>query len=149
MTSLNKLKEQIFEFLAKEPTEEPTQIGEVLAIRGAWGVGKTYAWNVFLKEAKNKNKIALKKYSYVSLFGINSLDELKFSIYLNAKDISFICEDKKQTLNFCERFCEQFRSFIKKLPKRLYLVITHPLKTCRRFIKSINCINITKLFSHD
>ncbi len=54
---------------------------EVLAIRGAWGVGKTFAWNRFIEHAQNEQKIALKKYSYVSLFGINSLDVFKFSIF--------------------------------------------------------------------
>jgi hypothetical protein len=48
---------------------------EVLCISGHWGVGKTFAWNRFLSDAKAKQKIALKRYSYVSLFGVNSLDE--------------------------------------------------------------------------
>ena len=55
---------------------------EVLAIRGAWGVGKTFAWNKFLREAKESNEIALEGYSYVSLFGINTLDELKLAIFM-------------------------------------------------------------------
>ena len=57
---------------------------EVVCISGHWGVGKTYAWERYLKEAhKRQNGIALKSYSYVSLFGINSLDELKYSIFAN------------------------------------------------------------------
>jgi hypothetical protein len=56
---------------------------EVLCIRGKWGVGKTHAWTTQLQQAQAAGKIALPRYSYVSLFGINSLDELKFSIFEN------------------------------------------------------------------
>ncbi|MEE4254918.1 MAG: P-loop NTPase fold protein [Desulfuromusa sp.] len=74
--SVDILENQIGRFLASEAPE-------VMSIKGAWGVGKTYAWNKYLTTAKNQKKIALKKYSYVSLFGINSLDDLKFSIFEN------------------------------------------------------------------
>ncbi|WP_438778991.1 hypothetical protein, partial [Escherichia coli] len=30
-----------------------------MAIQGEWGIGKTYTWNTFLKE--NKNKIAFNR----------------------------------------------------------------------------------------
>jgi len=77
--SIAVLEKQISRFLASETAE-------VMSIRGAWGVGKTYAWNKFLHSAKMQHKIGLKKYSYVSLFGINSLQDLKFSIYENLID---------------------------------------------------------------
>jgi hypothetical protein len=74
--SIAVLKQQIGRFLV---TDSP----EILSIKGAWGVGKTYAWNRYLESAKKQNRIALAKYSYVSLFGINSLAELKFAIFEN------------------------------------------------------------------
>jgi hypothetical protein len=77
--SAKVLEEQIVQFLE---SDEP----EVLAIRGHWGVGKTYAWNKFLRESKFKRHKTLQKYSYVSLFGINSLDALKFAIYQHSID---------------------------------------------------------------
>src|SRR6266702_2648660 len=58
-----------------------SETAEVLSIRGSWGAGKTYAWNRFLKEARDKGKVALKKYAYVSLFGLQSLEELKYAIF--------------------------------------------------------------------
>lgn len=73
--SIEIIKSQIKRFLKSD-------LPEVMAIRGAWGVGKTYAWNKFLKEAKDSKEIALGNYSYVSLFGLNSLDELKLSIFM-------------------------------------------------------------------
>ena len=54
---------------------------EVLAIKGDWGVGKTFAWHRLLQEAKNENRISLDIYSYVSLFGIDSLDSFKIQIF--------------------------------------------------------------------
>jgi hypothetical protein len=73
-TSTKLLKDEISRFLA---SPEP----EVLSIRGSWGVGKTYAWNRLLRSAKDKDAIALKKYAYVSLFGVQSLEELKYAIF--------------------------------------------------------------------
>ncbi|HCU0422016.1 TPA: NTPase [Klebsiella aerogenes] len=72
--SLEFVKEQLSDFIS---SSEP----EVMAIQGEWGIGKTYTWNTFLKE--NKDNILFNRYSYVSLFGINSLDSLKYSIFEN------------------------------------------------------------------
>jgi len=72
--SIEVIKSQIDNFLSNE-------IPEVMAIKGSWGIGKTYSWNKFLLESKKNNQITLKKYSYVSLFGINSLDAFKYAIF--------------------------------------------------------------------
>jgi hypothetical protein len=56
---------------------------EVLCIRGKWGVGKTFAWQRRIEAAQKAKSIKLLRYSYVSLFGVNSLDELKFAIFEN------------------------------------------------------------------
>ncbi len=72
--SIEVIKSQIDNFLSNETPE-------VMAIKGSWGIGKTYSWNKFLLEAQKNNRIALKKYSYVSLFGINSLEAFKYAIF--------------------------------------------------------------------
>jgi hypothetical protein len=79
--SIKIIEEQIFRFLKSDTPE-------VIAIRGAWGVGKTYAWKTYLKEAQKKNEIALDKYAYVSLFGVNSLEALKFTLFSEKDDIN-------------------------------------------------------------
>jgi hypothetical protein len=56
---------------------------EVLCVTGDWGVGKTYTWQKILDEAKAKKTNALARYSYASLFGINSLDGLKLALFEN------------------------------------------------------------------
>lgn len=81
--SVDLAKQQIKLFLASDTPE-------VLAIKGGWGVGKTYSWDKYIKEFKDE--CALKAYSYVSLFGINSIDELKQAIFLNTVDTKKVGE---------------------------------------------------------
>jgi hypothetical protein len=52
--------------------------GSVISISGPWGVGKTRFWQNFIED--NNKSLRLKKYCYVSLFGIQSLDDLKSTI---------------------------------------------------------------------
>ncbi len=59
---------------------------EVLCITGKWGVGKTYIWNHYLSEAQKTKIIGLDKYAYVSLFGRNSLDDVRNAIVENTVD---------------------------------------------------------------
>ena len=81
--SIEVIKKQIAIFLE---TDKP----EVLAIKGSWGVGKTFTWNKYLLEAKKNSKIALSRYAYASLFGINSLSALKYSLFENVVDKKLI-----------------------------------------------------------
>ena len=54
---------------------------EVLCVRGKWGTGKTFNWKTIAKAAKmKKGGIALNTYAYVSLFGVNSLADVKMQI---------------------------------------------------------------------
>lgn len=72
--------------------------GIAIAITGCWGVGKTFAWHKFIRERAELEKdrrflplnirlkypnIFNKKYSYVSLFGIETLADLKVTISTN------------------------------------------------------------------
>lgn len=55
-----------------------TQNPCAIALTGEWGVGKTQFWNNFKK--KYHDQFKLRKYAYVSLFGIDSLESLKYEI---------------------------------------------------------------------
>jgi hypothetical protein len=72
--SIGIAREEIRRFLA---TKKP----EVLCITGKWGVGKTYSWSRYLLEARAENSVAQTRYAYVSLFGQNSLDDLKYALF--------------------------------------------------------------------
>jgi hypothetical protein len=81
------VQNEILRFLASKDAE-------VLCIHGKWGVGKTHAWNAYLSAAKAlPNGIGLNRYAYVSLFGINSLDQLKHAIFQNTVNRSYIGEE--------------------------------------------------------
>jgi hypothetical protein len=57
---------------------------QVLCIRGAWGTGKTYTWDEVLRAVvKSSEPPALEDYAYISLFGLNSLQEIKREIFQN------------------------------------------------------------------
>jgi hypothetical protein len=63
----------------------------VLCVTGDWGVGKTFLWRSVLDRLRNeKNGLSLSRYSYVSLFGLNSLDDVKSSLFEN---IEWLDED--------------------------------------------------------
>lgn len=77
------IEEQIRKFLNSETPE-------VMAIKGQWGVGKTYSWNSFLKTARDDKIIKLPAYTYVSLFGINNLETLKYSLFESSISLELI-----------------------------------------------------------
>lgn len=68
------IRQELSRFLGGEDAE-------VLALSGKWGIGKTYSWNKFLQQAKKRNAISRQRYAYVSLFGVTSLSELKYTIF--------------------------------------------------------------------
>lgn len=57
------------------------KIGTAIAITGPWGVGKTFFWKRCVDVYNFK-----KKYVYVSLFGLESLSDLKTHIYSNIEN---------------------------------------------------------------
>jgi Cdc6-like AAA superfamily ATPase len=76
MTSTEAVKNEIERFLK---STDP----EVICITGEWGVGKTYTWQTVLDRLRGRKEIGLSRYSYVSLFGIGSLEAFKLSIFEN------------------------------------------------------------------
>lgn len=72
--SITKIRTTVEEFISNGKAD-------ALAIRGAWGTGKTYYWNHVLQDAVNRNLEMPPRYAYVSLFGINTLQELKQRIF--------------------------------------------------------------------
>lgn len=69
--SQNRALKEIKRFLV-------TGSAEVLSISGRWGVGKTYAWDNTLKSMRKTTP--LRRYAYVSAFGLRSVDSLKTAI---------------------------------------------------------------------
>jgi hypothetical protein len=94
-------------------------------------VGKTYAWRTYLQEAKKRNEIALDSYSYVSLFGVNSLDALKFAIFEKSVDKELIGAKP------------ELKTFLKKLP-RLAKDCSPALKMHELFSRAVSFCSVNK-----
>lgn len=58
----------------------------VAVIKGDWGVGKTHYWNSFY--TKHSEGLDFNAYSYVSLFGVNSIGDIKKALYHCAAPIN-------------------------------------------------------------
>ena len=96
---------------------------EVLCLRGKWGVGKTHSWNAILRRARDRGTIALKTYAYVSLFGRDSLAQLKYAIFENGMPLADIGAEptvesfKSNTAGLFRRLGKQGFSFLQTLPQ--------------------------------
>ena len=72
--SVQNVRDAIERFLADSTPQ-------VLCIRGAWGTGKIYTWkDVATQRRKVPGGIALSQYAYISLFGLNTIQEIKLDI---------------------------------------------------------------------
>lgn len=132
--SIDNIKPEIHRFLESDTPE-------VLALKGAWGVGKTYTWNKILKDAENTRGVKLKKYSYVSLFGINSLDAFKFAIFEQQIGTNLIGQEPS-----LETFKENTTSVLASLGKKsLHLFQGLPfVKNLTPALESVSFLSLTR-----
>jgi hypothetical protein len=72
--SIAKVEKALCSFAAQKT-------GTAIVLKGEWGTGKTHFWNRVVKSSFRS--FSRPKYSYVSLFGLNSLNDLKRSIFEN------------------------------------------------------------------
>lgn len=70
-----KLEEKLYDLLIK------SNKSFVASISGEWGIGKTYFWQKIFLE-KYKSELSKKQIAYVSLFGHNSLNDIKTDVVL-------------------------------------------------------------------
>ena len=60
----------------------------VCLVKGKWGVGKTYIWKVIQNDLFEKLKYDT--LSYVSFFGVSTLQDIKNQIFFNAKRVQYV-----------------------------------------------------------
>jgi hypothetical protein len=65
-----------------------SEVPEVLALKGDWGVGKTFTWNKLVEQ--HSKEIKLPNYCYVSLFGMSSITELRTAIIAKTRSTRLI-----------------------------------------------------------
>lgn len=132
--SIKVIKNQIKQFVSSTTPE-------VMAIKGAWGVGKTYSWKKFLGEFKNENIIEYDRYSYVSLFGINSLEAFKYAIFENVVKKELIGVEAS-----LETFKDNTIGILDSLSRKSYNVFKQApiLKSFTPAIESLSFLSLNK-----
>ncbi|MDX1902272.1 MAG: P-loop NTPase fold protein [Gammaproteobacteria bacterium] len=99
---------------------------EVIVIKGKWGTGKTFLWDKLLKEAQDSNEIIMTHYSYVSAFGLNSIDALRDKIFENQIPKELI--GKPINLEtFVENINKTFSHLLKKGSKSIVRIISETI----------------------
>lgn len=74
--SIEQVKSEIRRFLGDKDRL-------ALCLSGKWGVGKTHTWEALLDEAFKNNNAYPSRYAYVSLFGLESLGDVRRSLFEN------------------------------------------------------------------
>lgn len=131
--SIKNVKDCLIRFLESDEAS-------IVAIRGAWGVGKTYFWNELVAEVANSSiHPSIKSYSYISLFGVDSLEGFKYSIFENTVPKNMI--GKPITL---ESFSENVGMVSQVLGKRALKTIfsTKPLSGFSRAVESASFLSV-------
>jgi hypothetical protein len=117
--STQQVRDEIAKFLTSGTPE-------VLCIRGNWGTGKTFSWNNTLEASMSH--IALNNYAYVSLFGLNTIDDIKQAIFHSTipKDRigkPFNFEDVKSTWESGKGYLKQAGSLLTRAFGEGYQVV--------------------------
>lgn len=79
-----------------------------MVLRGRWGIGKTYLWKnrvlpaVLIKPWKTR-------YSYVSLFGIGSLPELKVALAVATEEFNYDADRRRNPIRRLWKFLSDAR----------------------------------------
>ncbi|RWP90639.1 MAG: hypothetical protein EOR12_09130 [Mesorhizobium sp.] len=82
--SVQRVRVAIGQFLASDDAQQ------ILCIRGKWGTGKTYTWDTVLSMAVRDKTLKLKRYAKVSLFGLNSIQDIKRELFQSTVPIEKI-----------------------------------------------------------
>lgn len=85
------------------------KIHNVIVLKGKWGTGKSYLWDMIEKDPS----VRISKPIYVSLFGTKNINELKIKILQSAwlKDKKTTQKVISEGVNFTESFIKRFTGY--------------------------------------
>ncbi|MBD2499520.1 P-loop NTPase fold protein [Anabaena azotica] len=119
---------------------------KVLAIKGKWGVGKSYIVQEFLSECKQE-------YYYASVFGLSSIEQLKIQILTNFNNYQESPNEKSlsqssESIHILNKICN-----ISSIKKNIFDFFVNKVKHIRDFIlnnsETISKINLGNLKEQD
>jgi len=87
-------KEALKKYLIEDFLPNPQHNGKTVMLSGSWGAGKTYFWlNDIEPEISKKLKEDNRACIYISLYGKDSLKDIKSSVYLSASGKNILSEE--------------------------------------------------------
>ena len=130
--SIKDVTKRIQSFLE---SEEPA----VICLKGNAGTGKTFLWKKCLQEIRENKLIKFESYSYISLFGEGSLQDIKLRILLELEPLNNIKNSKwLNNLFWLKKLIRKY-SYITDLVADYRKILT--LMGFNKLSKSIICID--------
>lgn len=134
--SVSKIKSALVEFVKGEKDR-------AIVLKGDWGTGKTHLWKQIVRESRDSfNK---RNYSYVSLFGLNSLKDLKKSIYENKvyRERAHIASDESSFEENLKDISGRFAGLMRKGSSLFNDVSAMGVKGIGPIVESLQFIRVT------
>lgn len=134
--SVSKVKSALVDFVKGEKDR-------AIVLKGDWGTGKTHLWKQVVLESRDS--FHKRNYSYVSLFGLNSLKDLKKSIYENKvyRERAHIASDESSFEENLKDISGRFAGWMRKGSSLFNDVSAMGVKGIGPIVESLQFIRVT------
>lgn len=134
--SVSKVKSALVDFVKGDKDR-------AIVLKGDWGTGKTHLWKQVVLESRDS--FHKRNYSYVSLFGLNSLKDLKKSIYENKvyRERAHIASDESSFEENLKDISGRFAGWMRKSSSLFNDVSAMGVKGIGPIVESLQFIRVT------
>ncbi|MBA5956723.1 hypothetical protein GIB64_04710 [Pseudomonas lactis] len=134
--SVKKVKLALVDFVKGEKDR-------AIVLKGDWGTGKTHLWKQVVLESRDS--FHKRNYSYVSLFGLNSLKDLKKSIYENKvyRERAHIASDESSFEENLKDISGRFAGWMRKGSSLFNDVSAMGVKGIGPIVESLQFLRVT------
>ncbi|WP_409280732.1 hypothetical protein [Pseudomonas defluvii] len=134
--SVKKVKSALVDFVKGEKDR-------AIVLKGDWGTGKTHLWKQVVLESRDS--FYKRNYSYVSLFGLNSLKDLKKSIYENKvyRERAHIASDESSFEENLKDISGRFAGWMRKGSSLFNDVSAMGVKGIGPIVESLQFLRVT------
>lgn len=134
--SVSKVKAALVDFVKGDKDR-------AIVLKGDWGTGKTHLWKQVVFQSRDS--FHKRNYSYVSLFGLNSLKDLKKSIYENKvyRERAHIASDQSSFEENLKDISGRFAGWMRKGSSLFNDVSALGVKGIGPMVESLQFIRVT------
>lgn len=134
--SVSKVKSALVDFVKVEKDR-------AIVLKGDWGTGKTHLWKQIVLESRDSFR--KRNYSYVSLFGLSSLKDLKRSIYENKvyRERAHIASDESSFEENLKDISGRFAGWMRKGSSLFNDVSAMGVKGIGPIVESLQFLRVT------